>query len=429
MVTLKEIVYAIDVPLAFIFLSVGIYLSIFLKFPQFKNIKKFFHIIQLKKSQHSNQNTISPLHALYTAMSTSLGMGNILTPAIGIAIGGPGALFWMVIYAIFGSVTKFTEVVFAVKFKRFAKDGSIMGGPTGYLYQVHPWLANWYGILSVFLFSSWSALQSKALASTFAYHGIAEQVTGSILACFVFLMLMNGTKSIGKFASRMVPIMFILYFSSAMFILLQDMGALWTAIGSVFNHAFSPTAAIGGFLGSTAIVGLRQGIFKGAFTTEAGIGTAAIPHAYSDTDQPTNQGILGMYSIFMNTILCIISGLIALVTGVWQSGETSNQLALHAFKIALPHFGPMAITITITMCIIGATLGNSFNGSRCFGFFTNNRWMMSYYLFTSFFILIGATIDTPTLWNIADLLLPLIALPNMIGLIILSLRHKKELLT
>lgn len=429
MLHIQKIIHAIDVPVAFTFLAVGIILSIMTNFPQFKKLKQFIKILQLKKSQESTTNTISPVQALYTAMSTSLGMGNILTPAMAIAIGGPGALFWMMIYAIFGSVTKFTEVVFAVKFKRYAKDGSIMGGPTGYLYQVHPWLANWYGILSIFIFSAWSALQSKALASTYAFYGVADHATGALLAGFVFFMLINGTKTIGKFASKVVPLMFIIYLLSSCFILFYDLTALKDAIFSIFSHAFSPTAAIGGFIGSTAMIGLRQGIFKGAFTTEAGVGTAAIPHAYSDTDQPIHQGVLGMYSIFINTFLCIISGLIALITGVWQTGEISNQLAIHAFKQALPFFGPFAITLTITMCIIGATLGNSFNGSRCFGFFTNNRWLSVYSLFVSIFIFLGATTQTTTLWDIADLLLPLIAIPNMIGLLILTYTYRKELIT
>ncbi|MFA5998490.1 MAG: amino acid carrier protein [Candidatus Babeliales bacterium] len=427
MITLKTIIHAIDVPLACIFLSSGIILSFITKFPQLRKFKQFLHIIQLKKSQHSTQNTLSPMQALYTAMSTSLGMGNILTPPIAIAIGGPGALFWMAIYAFFGSVTKFTEVTFAVKYKRYAKDGSIIGGPTGYLYQVHPFLASWYGTLSIFLFSSWSALQSKALAATYAYHGVPEPVTGLIIAIFVLFMLISGTKTIGFFASKAVPLMYTTYLFSSFFIIFANIPALKSAIISIFTHAFCPTAAVGGFLGSTALMGLRQGIFKGAFTTEAGVGTAAIPHAYSDTDSATNQGILGMYSIFMNTFLSIISGLVTLVTGVWTMGKVSNDLAMHAFKIALPIFGTFALTTTVTICIIGATLGNSFNGSKCFGFLTNNRWLTIYYGFVCFFIFLGAIVDTPMLWDIADLILPLIVLPNIAGLFILTLRHRKEL--
>lgn len=427
MINLKAIIHAIDIPLAFIFLISGILLSIMTRFPQLRKFKQFLRTINNPKEHKTSSNTMSPLHALYTAMASSLGMGNILTPPIAIAIGGPGALFWMAIYAFFGSVTKFTEVTFAVKFKRYATDGSIIGGPTAYLYQVHAAIANWYGLLSIVLFSSWSALQSKALSATYAYHGVPEHFTGAALAFFVLFMLTSDTRTIGNFAAKLVPLMYALYLFSSFFILFANVTVLKYALISIFTHAFSPTAAVGGFIGSTALIGLRQGIFKGAFTTEAGVGTAAIAHAYSETKSPTDQGILGMYSIFMNTFLSMISGLVALTTGVWTLGKTSNNLAIYAFNIALPTFGPLAITTTLTMCIIGATLGNSFNGSKSFAFFTNNKWMNVYYFGVALVIFLGSVLDAPMLWDIADLILPLMVLPNLFGLFILTKRYNKEL--
>lgn len=428
MICLKTMIHAVDVPLACTFLGTGILLSILTHFPQFRKIKEFIKILRLKKSQESTTNTLSPMHALYTAMSTSLGMGNIISPSIAVALGGPGALFWMAVYALFGSVTKFTEVVFAVKYKRYAKDGTIIGGPTAYLYHIHPFIANWYGILSIFLFSAWSALQSKTLAVTYAHYGVAEYISGAILALFVLGMLMSGTKTIGNFASRMVPILFIFYLCTAFIIIFADISALKMAISAIFAHAFAPTAPVGGFVGASMMIALRQGIFKGAFTTEAGVGTAAIAHAYSSTDNPIQQGILGMYSIFMNTFLCMVSGIIAIITGVWTLGKSSNDLAFLAFKQAMPSFGAIALTGTVTMCIIGATLGNSFNGSKCFGFFTSNRWMSIYYIFVCIFIFLGSIMDTTTLWEIADLILPMIVIPNLVGLVILTLKNRKELI-
>jgi len=424
---MKTLIAAIDVPLACIFLAAGILLSILTNFPQLKNLKEFIKILNLKKSHESTQGTISPLHALYLAMSTTLGMGNIVSPAVAIALGGPGALFWMSIYAIFGSVTKYVEVFFAVKYKRYAKDGSIIGGPTGYLYQIHPIIANWYGIVSIFLFSAWSALQSKTIATIYAHYHVEEYITGTLLALFILGMLLNGTKAIGKFAARIVPLLFIFYASTAIIILGSNMDLLREAILSIFQSAFAPTAPIGGFIGSTMLFGLRQGIFKGAFTTEAGIGTAAIAHSYAATDNPKQQAILGMYSIFINNFLCIVSGLIALVTGVWKLGSVSNDLALKAFTLAMPTFGPIILTATISICIIGATLGNSFNGSKTFGFFTNNRFMNIYYIFVAGLIFTGAIIDTQTLWQITDLLLPLIVIPNLLGIMFLTVRNRKEL--
>lgn len=424
---LKPLIATIDIPLACICLGAGIVLSILTHFPQLKNLKEFIKILNLKKSHESTHGTISPLHALYIAMSSTLGMGNIVSPAIAITLGGPGALFWMTVYAIFGSVTKYTEVFFAVKYKRYAPDGSIIGGPTGYLYHIHPFLANWYGVVSIFLFSTWSALQSKTIATIYAHYNIQEHITGTLLALFIFGMLLSGTKTIGKFASRIVPFLFIFYASTTLTILFSNIDLLREAILSIFQHAFAPTAPIGGFIGSTMLVGLRQGIFKGAFTTEAGIGTAAIAHSYAATDFPKQQAILGMYSIFINNFLCIISGLIILITGVWKLGVVSNDLTFKAFTLAMPTFGPIILTATISMCIIGATLGNSFNGSKTFGFFTNNKFMNLYYMFVAVLIFAGSIIDTQTLWQITDLILPLIVIPNLIGITILAMKHRKEL--
>lgn len=425
--TIKDFVHIIDVPLACSFLFVGIVLSFMTKFPQFRHVKLLFKTLRMKKSEESTQNTMSPLHALYTAMSTSLGMGNIMSPAVAVAIGGPGALFWLIVYALFGSVTKFCEVFFAVTYKRYAHDGSIIGGPAGYLYQVHPFLAAWYATFSIILFSSWSALQSKTLAITYARYGIEEQLCGGVLAAFILLMLISGTKTIGKFASKIVPLLFICYLAAAFIILFGNIPALLKGIKLIFSSAFTGTGAIKGFIGASAALALREGIFKAAFTTEAGVGTAAIPHAYADTNNPLQQATLGMYSIFVNTFLCTVSGLVALTTDVWQTGKTSNDLTLDAFTKALPTFGPIALTATITICIIGATLGNSFNGSRSFGYLTKNRWMKVYYGAVSFMIFGASILDIPTLWGLADLILPLIAVPNMVGLLILTHKHKKKL--
>lgn len=426
-ISLKEFLRAIDIPIAMIFLSTGIILSIVTKFPQFRKFNQFFKIIFSKDIHQSSKNTISPLQALLTAMSTSLGMGTIIAPPLAIAIGGPGALFWLMIYALFGCVTKFTEVTFAVKYKRYAPDGTIIGGPTGYLYQVHPYLADWYGFLTIFMFSAWTALQSKSMAATYAYYAVPEYVTGLVTAIFVLFMLIGGAKRIAEFSSGLVPVMCLLYFSVCSAIIFSNIAALKDALLMIFTHAFSPAAATGGFVGSTLWVTMRQGIFKAAFVTEAGVGTAAIPHALADTNKPTNQGILAMYSIMGDTFFCFMSGLVALITGVWKLGRISNDLPILAFKSVFPTFGPIAYTAVVTLFIIGTAIGNSLNGSKSFAFFTNNRYMNYYYISVFASIFLGAVFDAPMLWDIADLLLPMIALPNMLGLIILTMRHRKEL--
>lgn len=428
MISLSALLSYIDTPMTAVFLMVSIFLSCFTKFPQLRKFKKFLQILTSKQASVSHKHTVTPLQALFTAMSTSLGMGSIAGPPLAIAVGGPGALFWLVVYAFFGSASKYAEVVFAVKFRQKAPDGTIIGGPTSYLWQVHRYLAYWYGGLTLILFAGWSGLQAKTLAEVYSTLGVPDYITGLTTATLVFFMLLGGAKRIGEFSSKLVPIMCITYLFASLFILFQDISLLREMITLVFKHAFSTTAATGGFLGATVMGALRQGIFKGVFVTEAGMGTAAIPHAMSDTKYPVNQGILAMYSVAIDTFFCLISGFVTLVTGVWTSGVISNTLIFEAFKIGLPTIGPFILIFSLTLFITGTAIGNSFNGSKNFAFLTNNRGIVGYYGFVAMLTLTGAIAYTPTLWNIMELLLPVTALPNLIGITILTIRYRKELI-
>lgn len=408
-------------------LAGALVLNILTRFPQFRKFKQFKQILASSNTYQSTKNTISPLQAMLTAMSTSLGMGTIVAPPLAIAIGGPGALFWIMVYALFACVTKYTEVTFAVKYKRFAPDGTIIGGPTGYLYQIHPLLADWYGLLTIFLLLSWTALQSKSLAAAYAYYAVPQYLTGSVVACFTLFMLIRGIKSIAELSTGLVPLHFIAYFALCCFVIFSDMHAFFQACLAIFTHAFSSTAAVGGFAGATLLTSIRQGTFKAAFVTEAGVGTAAIPHALADNKVPTNQGILAMYSTAGDVFCCLLSGLVTLVTGVWQSGRISNDLPLWAFKSKLPTVGPLAYVAVVTLFAIGTIVGNSLNASKNFAFFTNNRYLFFYYILIASCIFCGAVCHSATLWGLADLIMPLIVFPHIAGLIFLTLRHKKEL--
>ena len=427
MTHLTNFVDIVHISMTIVLLATGIFLTCLIKFPQLRNLRRFLRIISSKQINESTTNTISPLQALLTAMSTSLGSGNIVSPPLAIAVGGPGALFWIFAYAFFGAVTKFAEVTFAIKYRTRAADRSIIGGPTSYLWHVHPYLAYWYGALAMILFAGWSGLQAKTLAETYGRLGVSEYVTGIILSAFVFYMLIGGAKRIGQFSEKLVPFMCATYLLVSLIILLQDIPLLGEMFMLVVNSAFTQTAATGGFLGATALMGMRQGVFKGAYVTEAGIGTAAFPHSLADTNKATDQGVLGMYSVAIDTFFCLVSGFIVLVTGVWTSGVTSNTIIFDAFNIGLPTIGPAILIFSLTLFVLGTAIGNSFNGSKGFGFFTNNKYLTFYYAFVAIVILLGAIADTPTLWMIMEFILPLAALPNLIGIVYLSIVHRKEL--
>lgn len=427
---MRSCLRSIDTPMAFLLLAVGIFLSILTKFPQVRNFRNFITFLRSNKTDGKQKNTMTPTQALFTAMSTSLGMGCIAVPPLAVAVGGPGALFWLVVYSFFGCVTKFTEVVFSLHFKSVSKSGYVFAGPTGYLSKVHNFWAYLYSFLTLFLFAGWSGLQSKTLSSIyFSYLSIPEYITGLIMAIVTIALLSGGSKTIGRLSSKLVPIMCTLYFGISFFILCKHASILIPTIKLIFTSAFNPTAAVAGFMGSTALNGLREGTFKGAFITEAGLGTAAIPHSLAETNKPTNQGILAMYSVAADTFFCLISGMIALVTGVWTSGIYSNALIFHAFKIGLPGFGPLVLVFIITLFIIGTTIGNSFNGSQSYLFITNNRWIRLYHALVVAMIFIGAVAETETLWLLMEMILPLVALSNVICLIYLAIKNRKVLQT
>ena len=432
MITFNELLSyrtSIEMILSGIFLVVGIFFSVVLCFPQLRNGRRFLQILSSNHLNTSTKNTISPLQALLTAMSTSLGSGSIAGVPLAIVIGGPGALFWLVTYAFFGSVTKFTEVAFAIKYRTRAADRSIIGGPTSYLWQVHPFLAYWYGACAMILFAGWSALQSKALSEVFERLGVNPYITGSITALFVFYMLVGGAKRIGKLSSYLVPVMCTGYLLACLFILLYDIKMLGKMFMLVMTSAFTGTAATGGFVGATFFMAVRQGVFKSAYVTEAGAGTAAYPHALADTESATDQGVLAMYSVAIDTFFCLISGFVVLVTGVWTSGPASNSLIYDAFELGLPTVGPAILIFSLVLFVTGTAVGNSFNGSKSFGFFTGNKYLIWYYSFVVFMIFLGAVAQSLTLWAIMDFILPLTALPNIIGLIYLTFQHRKELMS
>lgn len=418
----------IETIMSSILLVVGIFLSCLIKFPQLRNGRRFLNILSSQNINSSTKNTISPLQALLTAMSTSLGSGSIAGVPFAIVVGGPGALFWLIVYAFFGSVTKFTEVVFAIKYRTQATDGSIIGGPTSYLWNIHPFLAYWYGACAMILFAGWSGLQAQALSEAFGKLGISQYITGAITSIFVLYMLIGGAKRIGKFSSYLVPIMCVSYLIACLFILLQDISLLWQMFLLVLNNAFTPAAATGGFAGATLFMAIRQGIFKSAYVTESGIGTAAFPHALADTQNATDQGILAMYSVAIDTFFCLISGFVVLVTGVWSCGTASNTLIYDAFNLGLPTIGPIILIFSLILFVTGTAIGNSSNGSKSFGFFTGNRHLVYYYIFVAVMMFLGSISQTSILWEIIDFIMPLTALPNLIGILYLSIKYRKELL-
>jgi alanine or glycine:cation symporter, AGCS family len=416
-------------PTTVLFLVVGVTLTIKSRFIQFRALPRLWRLLTSGVKHHHNEKEkmINPFHALLTAMSTTIGMGNVVGPSIAIIAGGPGALFWLVIFGFFGAVTKFAEVMLAITLRKKLPDGNILGGPTQYLRDIHPLLGEWYGVVTVFLFAGWSGMQANTLASTYALEGISPYVTGTVLAVIVFVVLLGGIKRIGEVASKLVPFMFIMYVTFAMGILLSDISALQDAISLIFSHIFNPCAAVSGFIGATIFTAVRTGVLRNMYITESGLGTSSIAHSMADTDSARDQSILAMFSVIADMILSTLSGLLVIVTGIWMRGDFSNTLVYEVFKSYSPGVGKFVLLISITLFVLTTVIGNSYNASQSFASFTKHRGLIWYYIFLCLVIFAGALVEVPIAWAIMDILLVVVAVPHLAGVLYLSFKHKKIL--
>jgi len=374
-----------------------------------------------------NIKTINPIHALFAGLSTTIGMGNIVGPSIAIMMGGPGALFWMISFAFFAGILKFTEVSFAIHTRKKMPTGEIISGPTQYLKLIHSWLANWYGAIIIIVFAVWNGVQSNVLASVFAKESIPKWLTGFVLAFLAILVVSGGAKRVGLLASRLMPIMCLSYVAFASLLLFRDMGALYNAFSLVFSSAFSFKAGAGGFFGA-----MSAGIFKSIYSTEAGMGTTSIPHSFSDVKDPTNQGVLAMYGIAADAFIGFVSGLLILVTGVWLSAGVEfnnniNTLVYEVFKANSPVLGRFVLMASIGLFVLTTIIGNTFSGSHSFASMTKHRLVWLYQVFMVIMIFGGSFVSAPLVWSIIDILIILVAVPNVIGLLILAFKKPEVL--
>lgn len=417
---------ALAMPALMLFFFTGMFLTLKMRFAQLRNFGTFIYLITHKQAEYksqSNEKSIHPLQALCAAMATTIGMGNVVGPSVAIMIGGPGALFWLIIYSFFGSITKFTETLFSINFRKKLVDGTLLAGPTQYLHHVHPWMGIFYAAFTIFLFSGWSGLQANTLASICAVEGIALWKTGLLVALFVFAVIIGGIKRVGALASRAVPVMFVLYFLGVVVILTKDFHALVSAIKMVFAYAFKPHAAVGGFAGATLFMAMKNGIQRNIYITEAGLGTSSIAHGMSDAAVARHQAILAMYSILADTFVSFCSGLLVLVTGAWIKGGIDNTLVYHLFKNNLPLWGKWIPLCCVLLFALTTIIGNSFNALQSFSYFARTRGTIIFSLFLAITIFCGSLMQVPLIWKLMDVIMVIVAIVHLIGLCILSIRY------
>lgn len=407
----------------------GLYLAFGLKFIPQRKLGYGFNMLWQGRKTTTADGDISPFNALMTALSATVGTGNIAGVATAIFFGGPGALFWMWLIALIGMATKFSEAVLAVHFREKDAFGNFVGGPMYYIRNGLGKNWKWLGVIFAIFgmlagFGIGNTIQSNsvadALKSTFNINPI---VTGLVIGALVALVLVGGIKRIGDVAGKLVPLMAIFYVGGGLIILFMHAAEVPAAIALILEHAFNPISAAGGFAGATVWAAIRFGVARGVFSNEAGLGSAPIAHATAKTNNPIRQGTVAMLGTFLDTIvICSITGLVIVVTGAWQSGENGASLSVHAFNLGLPGWGEYIVSIGLATFAFTTIIGWSFYSEKCTQFLFGERAILPFRIVWVIAVPLGTLpmINLGSLWLVADTLNAMMAIPNLIALLLLS---------
>lgn len=415
-------------------LAGSIYITFKMRFVQLRFFPALFRMLKnsiFDRTQKEGTHTILPHKALLTAMSTTLGISTIVAPVIAISLGGPGALLGFLLTAFFGSAATYAEVNLSIQHRKTLDNGVIMGGPMQYLkHLLSPAVAKWYALCCFILMAAWSSAQANQLAAILnspllGTYAIPTEISGGIVAILMVFTLMGGIKRVGSLSSKMVPIMFVLYLTSSLWIILYNIDLMGGIFSEIFRSAFSPYALASGTVIGGIVSSLRWGIFKGIQTCEAGVGTQAIPHSMAETNDPVAQGTLAMLSTYTAGFVAFLSGCVALITQTWLDPSLPLGISMVAasFELYFSSFGIVIVVIGTLLFAFGTILGNSFNGSQCFGYLTNNKHIPYYIAGSAVMIFIGAISDVKTVWSLIDIVLACIVLPHMVALILYARKN------
>ena len=429
------------VPAMVCIFGVGLYLSIRTNFLQ---IRKFPYAIRttlgrMFRKRDASDGAITPFQAVCTALAATVGTGNIAGVAGAIAIGGPGAIFWMWVSALFGMCTKYAEVTLAVHFREINANGELVGGPMYYikngLGKKWHWLAYLFaafGVLTVF--GTGNATQvntiTTAINSALLNYNIIDQnavstsnlIIGIVIAILIAMILLGGIKRIGQVTEKLVPFMALLYIILGLGVVLLNIQNVPSVFASIFRGAFQPTAVTGGIIGSM-FVSVKKGVSRGIFSNEAGLGTGSIAHACADTKKPVKQGMFGIFEVFTDTIvICTLTALVILCSGVPVAyGEAAGaELTILGFTSTYGNW--VSIFTAVAMCCFAfsTALGWGLYGARCIEFLFSEKVIKPFMVAYSLVAILGATANLGLMWNIAETFNGLMAIPNLIALFLLS---------
>ncbi|MDD1782797.1 sodium:alanine symporter family protein [Enterovibrio sp. ZSDZ35] len=415
-------------PLLLLLVGTGIYFTCRLGAIQILKLPLALTYIFKKEEGVKNKGDVSSFAALCTALSATIGTGNIVGVATAIKLGGPGALFWMWMAALFGMATKYAECLLAVKYREKDANGNMLGGPMLYLEKGagQKWLAKLFAFFTIgvacFGIGTFPQVNAIVDASHIAFN-VPKEITAIVLTILVAAVTIGGIKSISGMASKIVPTMTVIYVTACVAILVNNASAIPSAISLIVESAFTSTAATGGFVGASIMLAIQSGVARGVFSNESGLGSAPMAAASAQTNSCVRQGLISMVGTFLDTIIiCSMTGLALVLTGVWSMEIEGAKMTTEAFSLGLNEsFGPMVVAVGLMFFAFTTILGWNYYGERCVVYLFGQRAVLTYKIIFIGLVLSGAFIKLDMIWLIADIVNGLMAVPNLVGLIIL--RH------
>ncbi|WP_297023531.1 sodium:alanine symporter family protein [uncultured Dialister sp.] len=412
--------------LLILLVGTGVFLSCRLGFLQVMKLPRALKLIFFARNKGDGD--IDSFKALCTALAATVGTGNIVGVATAIKLGGPGALFWMWLAAFFGMATKFSEGCLAVKFRQVDADGNIAGGP---MYYIEMGLGKkWkplaiafalFGIMTAMLGSGTTTQMNAITASINAGFGVSTYITCAIITILVAIITFGGLQSISKTASKIVPAMAVIYFVVTVIFLGMNASELPHAISEVITGAFNGTAAAGGFAGAGLMLTIRSGIARGLYSNESGLGSAPIVAAAAKTKWPAEQGLISMTGTFIDTIIiCTLTGLTIIVSGVWTGTTNGAEMTQAAFATSYGSLAPFILTISLTLFAFTTIIGWNYYGERCWEYLFGTKTIPIYRIGYIIVLASAVFLKLEAIWALADIVNGLMAIPNLIALLGLS---------